>query len=74
MGALGCPHSYEGACEFVRKNPSFTTSSGPDKNCNVEYQARIGAFLSERINTLFWQFCQYPREQQKVKLLPGQSI
>lgn len=73
MGALGCPHSYEGAIDFIHKNPSFTTGC-QDKNCNVEYQARIGGFITERINTIFWQLCQYPREQQQIKLLPGQSI
>lgn len=71
MGALGCPHSYEGAVEFIRKNPSFTTG-GPDKDCRIEYQARIGGFIVERINTIFWQFSQYPKQLQQIKLF-GQN-
>ena len=74
MGALGCPHSYEGAIDFIRKNPSFTTG-GKDKNCNVEYQARIGGFIVERINTIFWQISQYPKQLQQIKLLePNQRL
>ena len=74
MGALGCPHSYEGAIDFIRKNPSFTESSGPDKDCRIEYQARIGGFIVERINTIFWQLSQYPRELQQIKLAGQNQI
>lgn len=73
MGALSCPHSYEGAIDFIRKNPSFTTG-GQDKNCNVEYQARLGGFITERISTIFWQLSQYPRELQQIKLAEQNQI
>ena len=52
---LGFVPSADNCRKFVTSEPSILEQTIPDKNVNVEYQARIGAFISERLNTIYWQ-------------------
>lgn len=52
---LGFVPSADNCRKFVTSEPSILEQTIPDKNVNVEYQARIGAFIAERLNTIYWQ-------------------
>lgn len=52
---LGFVPTVENCRKFVTSEPSVLEQTIPDKNVNVEYQARIGAFIAERLNTVYWQ-------------------
>ena len=52
---LGFVPTLDNCRKFVTSEPSILEQTIPDKNVNVEYQARIGAFISERLNTIYWQ-------------------
>lgn len=74
MDKVGCGGTYESCLEFVKNNESFTKPVD-GKNTDPNYQARIGAFLSERMSSIFWQLLQVPRNYQQVILLEeGQKI
>ena len=52
---LGFVPSADNCRKFVTSEPSVLEQTIPDKNLNVEYQSRIGAFIMERLNTIYWQ-------------------
>lgn len=52
---LGFEPTVENCRKFVTSEPSILEQTIPDKNVNVEYQSRIGAFIAERLNTIYWQ-------------------
>lgn len=52
MQILGCPQDIEGVKNWVKSTDLLSPVEG--KNLSIDYQSRIGAFLSERINTIFW--------------------
>lgn len=68
MQILGCPLDFEGACEFVRNDETFTTPVDK-KNTDIVYQARVGAFIGERLNTVFWQSLNINKEFKPATLL-----
>lgn len=73
MQILGCPQDIDGAKEWVKTTDLINPAQ--DKNTNLDYQARIGAFISERINSIFWLTRNYGQSYQEVKLLEtGQTI
>lgn len=67
MQIIGCPQDIEGVKEWVKSTDLLSPADG--KNLSIDYQARIGAFLSERINTIFWLTRNYGQQFQEVKLL-----
>lgn len=67
MKILGCPQDIDGVKEWVKQTDLLSPADG--KNLSIDYQARIGAFLSERINTIFWLTRNYGQQFQEVKLL-----
>lgn len=67
MQILGCPQDIEGVKEWVKSTDLLSPLDG--KNLSIDYQSRIGAFLSERINTIFWLTRNYGQQFQLVKLL-----
>ena len=67
MQILGCPQDIEGVKEWVKTTDLLSPVDG--KNLSIDYQSRIGAFLSERINTIFWLTRNYGQQFQEVKLL-----
>jgi hypothetical protein len=74
MDKLGCGFTLEECREFVKNDKSFT---GPveGKDTRIDYQARIGAMLCERVNTVFWLTRDYNRTYASVNLLEvGQKI
>lgn len=52
---IGFVPNADNCRKFVTSEPSVLEQTIPDKNVNVEYQARIGAFIMERLNTIYWQ-------------------
>ena len=52
MQILGCPQDIDGVKNWVKQTDLISPVEG--KNLSIDYQSRIGAFLSERINTIFW--------------------
>ena len=52
---LGFQPTLDNCRKFVTSEPSILEQTIPDKNVNVEYQSRIGAFIAERLNTIYWQ-------------------
>ena len=52
---LGFVPALDNCRKFVTSEPSVLEQTIPDKNLNVEYQSRIGAFIMERLNTIYWQ-------------------
>ena len=52
---LGFQPTLDNCRKFVTSEPSVLEQTIPDKNLNVEYQSRIGAFIMERLNTIYWQ-------------------
>ena len=52
---LGFVPTLDNCRKFVTSEPSVLEQTIPDKNLNVEYQSRIGAFIMERLNTIYWQ-------------------
>ena len=52
---LGIEPTVENCRKFVTSEPSILEQTIPDKNVNVDYQSRIGAFIAERLNTIYWQ-------------------
>lgn len=73
MQILGCPQDIEGAKEWVKTTDLIKPAQ--DKNISIDYQARIGGFLAERINSIFWLTRNYGQNFQDVRLLePGQVI
>lgn len=52
---LGFQPTLDNCRKFVTSEPSVLEQTIPDKNFNVEYQSRIGAFIMERLNTIYWQ-------------------
>ena len=67
MQIMGCPQDIDGVKEWVKQTDLLSPADG--KNLSIDYQARIGAFLSERINTIFWLTRNYGQQFQEVKLL-----
>ena len=67
MQILGCPQDIEGVKEWVKQTDLLSPADG--KNLSIDYQSRIGAFISERINTIFWLTRNYGQQFQEVKLL-----
>mgnify|MGYP006935955641 CR=1 FL=1 len=67
MQILGCPQDIKGAKEWVKTTDLIKPAQ--DKNNGIDYQARIGGFLAERINTIFWLTRNYGQQYQDVKLL-----
>ena len=65
MQILGCPQDIDGVKNWVKQTDLISPVEG--KNLSIDYQSRIGAFLSERINTIFWLTRNYrtaiPRSQ-----------
>jgi hypothetical protein len=73
MQILGCPQDIKGAKEWVKTTDLIKPAQ--DKNISLDYQSRVGAFISERINTIFWLTRNYGQQYQDVRLLEtGQSI
>lgn len=52
---LGFVPTVDNCRKFITSEPSILEQTIPDKNVNVEYQSRIGAFIAERLNTIYWQ-------------------
>ena len=52
---LGFQPTLDNCRKFVTSEHSVLEQNIPDKNLNVEYQSRIGAFIMERLNTIYWQ-------------------
>lgn len=52
---LGFQPTLDNCRKFVTSEPSVLEQTIPDKNLNAEYQSRIGAFIMERLNTIYWQ-------------------
>ena len=52
---LGFQPTLDNCRKFVTSEPSVLEQTIPDKNLSVEYQSRIGAFIMERLNTIYWQ-------------------
>lgn len=52
MQILGCPQDIKGAKDWVKTTDLIKPAQY--KNIGIDYQARVGAFISERINTIFW--------------------
>ena len=52
---LGFEPTVENCRKFVTSEPSILEQTIPDKNVNLDYQSRIGAFIAERLNTVYWQ-------------------
>lgn len=74
FGRLGIGIGINDCMEFVKSTSGILEKTRPDKNITPEYQARIGAFIMERLSTVYFQsiggFTQVP-----VKLLEtGQRI
>ena len=67
MQILGCPQDIDGVKNWVKSTDLLSPVEG--KNLSIDYQSRIGAFLSERINTIFWLTRNYGQQFQEVKLL-----
>ena len=66
-------HNKQEAIEFVKSQPSFTYAV-EGKDCRVEYQSRIFAFLLERLNTIFWMKARGPIYPCDVKLLEENQV
>ena len=68
--------TYEEILEFVKNNDSFKECNNKEKNLDPIYQARIGAFLLERANSIFWMHvCPYNYIPCEISLLEqGQKI
>ena len=67
MQILGCPQDIKGVKELVKTTDLIKPAQ--DKNISLDYQARIGGFLAERINTIFWLTRNYGQSYQDVRLL-----
>lgn len=52
---LGFQPTLDNCRKFVTSEPSVLEQTIPDKNLNADYQSRIGAFIMERLNTIYWQ-------------------
>ena len=52
---IGFQPTLDNCRKFVTSEPSVLEQTIQDKNLNVEYQSRIGAFIMERLNTIYWQ-------------------
>ena len=52
---LGFQPTLDNCRKFVTSEPYVLEQTIHDKNLNVEYQSRIGAFIMERLNTIYWQ-------------------
>lgn len=66
--------TIEDAYNFVKTTDSLVPRE--NKNIEIKYQARIGGFLAERMNTMFWlSLFQNPKLACNVNLLEaGQRI
>lgn len=73
MQILGCPQDIKGAKDWVKTTDLIKPAQ--DKNVSIDYQSRIGGFIAERINTIFWLTRNYGQQYQDVRLLePNQKI
>lgn len=73
MKAIGCPNDFKSVKEWVKTTDLLKPYEG--KNTDLVYQSRVGAFILERLNTIFWLSRNYGQQWQPVKLLePGQTI
>lgn len=73
MKAIGCPNDFKSVKEWVKTTDLLKPYEG--KNSDLVYQSRVGAFILERLNTVFWLSRNYGQQWQPVKLLePGQTI
>jgi len=52
---LGFVPTVDNCSKFVSSEPSILERTIPDKNVGIEYQSRIGAFIAERLNGIYWQ-------------------
>jgi hypothetical protein len=52
---LGFVPTVDNCRKFVSSEPSILEQTIPDKNVGIEYQSRIGAFIAERLNGIYWQ-------------------
>ena len=71
---LGFVPSADNCRKFVTSEPSILEQTIPDKNVNVEYQARIGAFIAERLNSIYWQLVGSFTPTEVVLLEENQHI
>ena len=67
MEIMGCPHEIDAVKEWVKTTDLIKPAE--NKNNSVDYQARIGGFIAERINTIFWLTRPYPKSWQNVVFL-----
>ena len=71
---LGFEPTVENCRNFVTNEPTILEQTITDKNVNVEYQARIGAFIAERLNTIYWQIVGNYVPKEVILLEPNQKI
>lgn len=71
---LGFQPTLDNCRKFVTSEPSVLEQTIPDKNLNVEYQSRIGAFIMERLNTIYWQIIGNYVPMEVVLLEKNQRI
>lgn len=71
---LGFVPTVDNCRNFVTSEPSVLEQTIPDKNLNVEYQSRIGAFIMERLNTIYWQIIGNYVPMEVVLLEKNQRI
>lgn len=67
MAIMGCPHEIDAVKEWVKTTDLIKPAE--NKNNSVDYQARIGGFIAERINTIFWMLNPVAKQWQNVVFL-----
>lgn len=72
LNKLGCGSDPNEIMEFVKNDSSFTTG-GEGKNCDWKYQSRVGGFIAERMNTIFWMLNNVAKQWQNVILLESRT-
>lgn len=72
LNKLGCGTDPNEIKEFVKNDSSFTTG-GEGKNCDWKYQSRVGGFIAERMNTIFWMLNPVAKQWQNVILLESRT-
>ena len=71
---LGFEPTVDNCRKFVTNEPSILEQAIPDKNVGIEYQSRIGAFVAERLNTVYWQIVGGFTTKEVVLLESNQLI
>lgn len=71
---LGFAPTVDNCRKFVSSEPSILEQTIPDKNVGIEYQSRIGAFIAERLNGIYWQLVGSFTPTEVVLLEQNQRI